>query len=55
MRFGDTVVSVMQERAREMRPLRILQPSLTGDIAADVADLSDNPDTPITERMAWIG
>ena len=37
------------------RALRILLPQLTGNIAADVADLLDNPDAPITERMAWIG
>jgi hypothetical protein len=37
------------------RALRILLPSLTGNIAVDVADLLDNPDTPITERAAWIG
>jgi hypothetical protein len=35
--------------------LRIMLPSLTGNIAADAADLLDNPDTPITERAAWIG
>ena len=35
--------------------LRILLPSLTGNIAVDVADLLDNPDTPIIERNAWIG
>jgi hypothetical protein len=35
--------------------LRILRPSLTGNIAADAADLLDNPETPITERAAWIG
>jgi hypothetical protein len=42
-------------RSREalMSALRILQPSLTGNIAADAADLLDNPDTPITERIAW--
>jgi hypothetical protein len=34
--------------------LRLLLPSLTGNIAADAADLLDNPDTPITERMAWV-
>jgi hypothetical protein len=37
------------------RALRILLPSLTGNIAADAADLLDNPETPITERMAFIG
>ncbi|HZY11324.1 MAG TPA: hypothetical protein VFE89_00960 [Beijerinckiaceae bacterium] len=37
------------------RALRILLPQLTGNIAADVADLLDNPDAPTTERMAWIG
>jgi hypothetical protein len=37
------------------RALRILLPQLAGNIAADVADLLDNPDAPITERMAWIG
>jgi hypothetical protein len=35
--------------------LRIMLPSLTGNIAADAADLLDNPDPPITERAAWIG
>jgi hypothetical protein len=35
--------------------LRRLLPSLTGSIAADAADLLDNPGTPITERAAWIG
>jgi hypothetical protein len=37
------------------RALRILLPSLTGNIAADAADLLDNPETPITERMAFVG
>jgi hypothetical protein len=35
--------------------LRIMRPHLTGNIAADAADLLDNPDAPITERMAWVG
>jgi hypothetical protein len=35
--------------------LRIMLPSLTGNIAVDAADLLNNPDTKITERMAWIG
>lgn len=35
--------------------LRALRPYLTGNIAVDVADLLDSPDTSITERLASIG
>jgi hypothetical protein len=34
--------------------LRIMLPCLTGNIAADAADLLDNPDSPVADRMAWI-
>lgn len=34
--------------------LRVLRPYLTGNIAVDVADLLDNPDSPITYRLASI-
>jgi hypothetical protein len=34
--------------------LHAMRPHLTGNIAVDVADLLDNPDTPISERMFWV-
>ena len=34
--------------------LLLLRPKLTGNIAADVADLLDNPNAPSSERMAWM-
>jgi hypothetical protein len=38
-----------------LRPtLEALRPHLSGNIAADVADLLDNPEAPLTERMAWV-
>jgi hypothetical protein len=52
VRLRDGTAEAIEKIAR---PLRVLLPSLTGSIAADVADLLDNPDTPITERMALIG
>lgn len=34
--------------------LAMLLPHLTGNIAADVRDLLENPKAPITKRMAWV-
>jgi hypothetical protein len=48
--MGVTLTEVRRENGDGVVELR----KLTGNIAADAADLLDNPDSPVADRMAWI-
>lgn len=51
-------IDTRDKTAINMAPIKstlwALRPYLTGNIAVDVADLLDNPDSPITDRVAMI-